>query len=617
MTPPTTGAARPLVPTSIGDEGDGVRAVGSFARGQGLSRAETVALAVLAVVVTVGAESISANDWRVEARPSELALVIDGLLGLAFLLVGIVVWRALPGVGVGRLLYASGLAYFLGNMAASPDPILHHLGMAYPGLWLVGVGVLVLAYPGDRLVRRGDRILAMGALAFMVLAGAAFVTQLDPTRCLPAFCPPNPFRVDVGSNLAPDLATVVTFGGGVLWALATVQVARRWRSATPSSRRVLTPLWLAAAAMGIGLAGGAFLEVAVGDNPASLALRLLPIVVPIALGAGVLRARIDQASVGDLVLRLGSNPADEELAIAVARAVGDPTLVLAVPDSAGGLVDLRGQPVPLPGPDRRMTRVEAGDGLLAVLIHDVGLDANPGLLRSVSAATRLALENRRLAATVQAQLDAVHASRARIVEASDAERERIERNLHDGAQQRLVTLALRLRMIADDTAESGGDAADAVRRRRSIEDAANDLDEALAELRDLARGIHPTAVVQGGLATAVEALAERTPLVVTVRIPKQRWPVGLEVAAYFVVAEALTNAVRHARATRAEVTAAEEDGRLRISITDDGVGGADPKAGTGLGGLVDRLAALGGSLEVSSPHGGGTRVQGDLPLLPA
>ena len=348
------------------------------------------------------------------------------------------------------------------------------------------------------------------------------------------------------------------------------------------------------------------MEAMFGDNPASIAVQLLPIVVPIALGAGMLRARVDQASVGDLVVRLGNDPADEEFAAAVARAAGDPSLVLAIPGADGSLVDLSGRPIAPPTADRRVTRVEAGNQLLAILIHDVSLDANPDLMRSVAAATRLGLENRRLAATVQAQLDAVRASRARIVEASDAERERIERNLHDGAQQRLVTLALRLRTIADGADDAG--------RRQAIEDAADELDEALAELRDLARGIHPTAVVQGGLASAVEALAERTPLPVSVRIPRDRWPIGIEVAAYFVVAEALTNAVRHARATRAEVSADVEGERLTVSIVDDGIGGADLGAGTGLGGLADRLAALGGSLEVVSPPGGGTIVRGDLPL---
>jgi signal transduction histidine kinase len=479
--------------------------------------------------------------------------------------------------------------------------------MAFPGVWLVGVGVLILAYPGERLERRDDQLLAVGAFAFMVTTGVAFVTQLDPTRCLPAFCPANPFRVDVGDNLAPAISTILTAGGGTLLALLGLQVIRRWGRATPRSRRSLAPLWLAAGTMGVAMAGGAALEILAGDNPASMGARLLPIVVPVALGVGLLRARIDRAAVGDLVVHLGSDPADDDLAAAVARAIGDPTLVLAIPDAEGQLVDMRGEAVPAPTRDRRVTRVEAGNELLAVLIHDAGLDSNPGLMQSVAAATRLALENRRLAAVVQAQLEAVHASRARIVEASDAERERIERNLHDGAQQRLVTLALRLRIMAGNTdgAKPG-----------EITAAADELDDALAELRDLARGIHPTAVVQGGLAAAVEALAERTPLPVSVRVSRRRWPVGIEVAAYFVVAEALTNAVRHARGTRAEVTATEEDGRLRVSIADDGIGGVDPRAGSGLGGLADRLAALGGSLEVVSPPDGGTLVRCELPVSP-
>ena len=600
--------ASSLAASSIGAEVDDQAGSLPAPAGHGLSLLAVGALTIVAILVAIGAELVSANHWQISARPSELALVIDGLLGLSLLLVGIVVWRALPGVAVGSLMYATGLAYFIGNLAASPVPVFHHLGNALPALWLVGLGVLVLAYPGDRLERPHDRLLVGAALAWIVVTGAAFVTQLEPARCLPDFCPANPFRIDLGTNLAPTISMVSTAGNAVLLGLLAVQVMRRWRGATPSSRRTLTPLWLAAGVMAVAMAGGAAIELVLGDNPASLAARLLPIVVPVALGAGVLRARIDQASVGDLVVRLGSHPADEELVQAVARAVGDPTLVLAVPDAGGGLVDLRGQAIAQPDAHRRITRVEAGNELLAVLIHDVGLDANPGLMRSVAAATRLALENRRLADTVQGQLEAVRASRARIVEASDAERGRIERNLHDGAQQRLVTLALRLRMIAGGAGDAGP--------RQAIDDAADELDRALAELRELARGIHPTGIVQGGLASAVEALAERTSLPVTVRIlDRRRWPIGIEVAAYFVVAEALTNAVRHAHATRAEVTATERGGWLEISIADDGIGGADPGTGTGLGGLVDRLAALGGSLEVLSPPGGGTVVRGELPLV--
>ncbi len=574
----------------------------------GLTRGHVIALTTVAFVVAIGAELLSASHWSPDAHPSQLELVTDALIGLSFLLVGIVVWDSRPGMRVGLLMYATGLAFFIGNLSASAVPLLHHLGMALPGLWLVGLGVLVLAYPGDRLEHRVDRVLAVVALAWVVLTGVGLVTQLDPTRCVPAVCPANPFRIDVGVNLAPAFATAASLGG-ILWALVGVRLVQRWWNASPSTRRALTPLWAAAGVMAIATVGKAVLDVAVGDHPAALLFDVLPMLVPIALGAGVLRARIDQASVGDLVVRLGTDPADEELADAVARAAGDPSLVLAIPDADGQLVDVRGQLVAPPDRHRRMTRIEADGDLLAVLIHDEGLEANPGLLRSVAAATRLALENRRLAATVQGQLAEVRASRSRIIEASDAERERIERNLHDGAQQRLVALALRLRVLAANANDPDeGHAVDA---------AADELDEALAELRDLARGIHPTAVVQGGLASAVEALAERTPIPVSVDVPEGRWPAGIEVAAYFVVAEAITNAVRHAGASRAEVSASVVDGRLRIAVSDDGVGGADPRAGTGLGGLADRLAALGGTLEVVSPVGGGTVIVGLLPVTAA
>ena len=301
-------------------------------------------LTAVAFVVAIGAELLSASHWSPDAHPSQLELVTDALIGLSFLLVGIVVWDSRPGMRVGLLMYATGLAFFIGNLSASAVPLVHHLGMALPGLWLVGLGVLVLAYPGDRLEHRVDRVLAVVALAWVVLSGVGLVTQLDPTRCVPAVCPANPFRIDVGVNLAPAFATAATLGG-VLWALVGVRLVQRWWNASPSTRRALTPLWAAAGVMAISTVGKAVLDVAVGDHPGALLFDVLPMLVPIALGAGVLRARIDQASVGDLVVRLGADPADEELADAVARAAGDPSLVLAIPDADGQLVDVRGQVV--------------------------------------------------------------------------------------------------------------------------------------------------------------------------------------------------------------------------------------------------------------------------------
>jgi signal transduction histidine kinase len=208
-----------------------------------------------------------------------------------------------------------------------------------------------------------------------------------------------------------------------------------------------------------------------------------------------------------------------------------------------------------------------------------------------------------LAAQVRAQLDQVRASRARIVEAADAERRRIERDLHDGAQQRLVALAMRL-----EQAREGSSDATAL-----IDATTAELLTAVKEVRELAHGLHPTILTESGLAAAVEALAERTPFPVVTDVTEARFATEVEVAAYYVIAEGLTNIARYARATEAQVVVAADGDRVVVTISDNGRGGADVRAGTGLRGLADRLAAIGGELEVRSPDGAGTLLTASLP----
>jgi signal transduction histidine kinase len=205
---------------------------------------------------------------------------------------------------------------------------------------------------------------------------------------------------------------------------------------------------------------------------------------------------------------------------------------------------------------------------------------------------------------VRAQLAEVRASRARIVEAADAERRRIERDLHDGAQQRLLALATRLQ-TAKATAQGAGDL---------VDEATTELEAAVSEVRELARGLHPQILTDLGLGPALEALAERAAIPVEVRAPDRRYPVAVETAAYFLVSEALTNVARHAEATGAVVTVSHQDDRLTVEIADDGSGGADVRRGTGLRGLVDRVAASGGSLTIDSQLGKGTAVRAAFPL---
>jgi signal transduction histidine kinase len=245
-------------------------------------------------------------------------------------------------------------------------------------------------------------------------------------------------------------------------------------------------------------------------------------------------------------------------------------------------------------------------------VHDAALKQTPRLVEAVSAAARLSLERERLEAEVRAQLEEVRASRARIVETADAERRRLERDLHDGAQQRLVSLGLTLRLAREQLrAEAGARAAESLGR------ADEQLRAALAELRDLARGIHPAVLTNEGLACALEALVESSLVPVALDLGQLgTLSPAVEATAYFVASEALANVGKHAHASHIAVSVARRDRHLLVAIVDDGIGGADPALGSGLQGLQDRVAALRGNLTVHSPAGCGTRIEAEIPCEP-
>jgi signal transduction histidine kinase len=325
--------------------------------------------------------------------------------------------------------------------------------------------------------------------------------------------------------------------------------------------------------------------------------------------ASTIRARTARGAVGAAVVDLEPGAPPTRLRDTLARALGDSTLQLAfrLPDGAGYL-DTTGQVVDpaRPGPGRAVTPVTEASG--AVLVHDGGLEQEPQLIRLTAAAASMALEHTRLQAEVQAQLEQVRASRARLVEAGDAERRRLERDLHDGAQQRLVTLSLALGMARDRAAEADPELGSL------IESASKEAREALTELRELARGIHPAVLTETGLTGAIQALVERSPVATTITaVPHQRYPAAIEATAYFVVSEALANVAKHARADGAQVMIRKFPGRLLVEVSDDGAGGARSEGGSGLRGLADRVASVGGVLRVDSPPGGGTRLEADIP----
>jgi signal transduction histidine kinase len=311
--------------------------------------------------------------------------------------------------------------------------------------------------------------------------------------------------------------------------------------------------------------------------------------------------------VGELVVELRTDPAD--LRTPLARALREPALQLLywLP-RFGTWADQDGQAVALSDDPARVTVIddEGGDPM-AALVHDPALREEPALLDAVTAAAAIALRTGRLQAQLRANVEELRGSRARVLEAGQRERRRLERDLHDGAQQRLVALSLNLSVLQH---RLDGDA----EARALLAEARSEIAVSLAELRDVAHGLHPAVVSNHGLTVAVESLAARAPVPVRLTVDLDgRVGEQVEVAAYYVVCESLTNIGKHAQATAAAVTVARRDDHIVVEVVDDGVGGADAERGTGLRGLADRVEALGGRLRVWTPRGGGTRVRAELP----
>jgi signal transduction histidine kinase len=474
---------------------------------------------------------------------------------------------------------------------------------------------LVLAFPSGRLSDRYDRWVVGAGYVLIGLSRLAWLVVWLPPVHKDAFAPRNPFvlwpNADLATLFGPVAIVLIT---PFLFAAVLVGLARHWRRASPASRRALLPI-IVAAPIQLGLTVAWHVADA---SPTELdglraALQhplaaLAGVVFPLGFMLGLLRARLARSAIADLAVELSRGVPLGGLRDTLAHALRDPTLVLAFPAPVGdGFVDPSGQPVELsdaPSASRAVRRIELDGETLAALAYDPAIEhEDPARIDAVASVARLALENERLAAQVRAQLEEVRASRARIVEAADAERRRIERDLHDGAQQRLVALAMRL-----EQARAGSTEANAI-----IDSTTAELLTAVREVRDLARGLHPTLLAEAGLAGAVETLTERAPLPVTVDIADKRFPAEIEAAAYYVIAEGLTNVARYADATEARVEVRVDDGKLLVTVSDNGRGGADPARGTGLRGLGDRVATVGGELKVTSQRGHGTTLRASLP----
>jgi signal transduction histidine kinase len=483
-------------------------------------------------------------------------LAFDAAAGFALLFLGLVVWSRRPRSGVGPIMSAAGFAWFLGTLWA-------------PAVFLVRgpLAHLLISYPGGRLSSRLER----------VAVGAAYVYA----------------AADV---VAGNSYATIVFAVGLVALSARGYLA----AAGPARRARFAPL-AAAAAFGLVLVLSAIARLASAGAGwvVLLAYDLTVCLMAVGLSADMLWGRWAQAAVTGLVVDLGEPATGGVLRDRLARALGDPTLVVGywLPGQRG-YVDEAGRPVELPARDagRAVTPVEEDGRPVAVLVHDPAILDDPALLSAVGSAARLAVSNARLQAEVAARVGEVEASRRRIVEALDEQRRRLERELRDGAERRLAHVA---ELLADCD--------------EPLADVRTGVDAAQAELREFARGMHPATLTEHGLGASVGELAERSPIPVEVAVPRGRFPPAIEAAAYFVCAESLTNAAKHANASRARIRIAHGNGQLTVMVADDGVGGADPSRSSGLRGLADRVEALGGSLAVDSPPGSGTRVMAELP----
>jgi signal transduction histidine kinase len=312
-----------------------------------------------------------------------------------------------------------------------------------------------------------------------------------------------------------------------------------------------------------------------------------------------------------LFVELRADPAPTDLRDALARALRDPSLTLAywLPEFRSW-ADLEGRPVKLPSSGGRGTTLIDRDGAhVAALLHDSALADEPELLDAVTAAAGIALENGRLNVELKARTEELRGSRSRVIEAAQKERQRLERNLHDGAQQRLIALSLELGLLEE---RISGDR----EARLRLDQARREIATSLEELRDVARGIHPAVVSGHGLAVALEQLAAKAPVPVRLNVKVEgRFPEHLEVAAFYLVSEGLANIGKHANATAATVEVARRNAHVVVEVVDDGIGGADTELGSGLRGLADRVEALEGRLRIWSPTGGGTRLRAEIPCV--
>ena len=536
-------------------------------------------------------------------------------VGWGFIGAGLFAWWRSPDSSIGPLMVATGFAWFLNLVTATNVPAVFIVAAILSSLYFVTAVHMLLAAPHGQPLGRGDRRIVVTGYLLVTVGTIPLALFWDPrSEC--EGCPTNPFLFEENKTFFELWNTLLSLVGLVLIALVLRSLVLRWRRATRPERRLYAPMYAAGVALMIAVLAQLSVQTS-GSQGRALDILFIISVIPLALVpylfvAAFVRTRMAQGgAVRELMTHLAEAPQPGRLRDALADALDDPTLELVywLPEGQR-YVDFRGRTYELPedDPSREIHAVARDDQCVAAIIYDATLREASEHVRAVGAAASLALLNERLEAELRAKVNELRRSRERMLKIGLEERRRLERDLHDGAQQRLVSMALNIRLARAKLNE------DPLAADELLSSAGEELDSALAELRELARGIHPAVLTDRGLGTALETLASRAPVPVELaELPDIRLPEAVELAAYFVVAEALTNVAKYAHATHAKVELARENGRLLVEVEDDGIGGANPENGTGLRGLADRIAVLEGRLEIDSESGRGTTVRAQIP----
>jgi signal transduction histidine kinase len=563
-----------------------------------------LAAGAIALAHGLGALAIArgAGEHTTYAGHSDLAAAFAVVAGLALVVAGLITFFTRPGGWIGDLALLAGFVWFAPFWAGwkGGPPLALSLGTLAAGFTFPLLLHLVFAYPGGRLRSKAARALVAAAYLEAALSALGRALIRDPffdPNCWDN-CTDNVFLVRSLPRVARGIEDAdLWFAAAAAAALATVCIWRLAAASAPARRT----LWLVLSG-GIALAAATIAHSVALDrtpledasDPAFLSIFVVgcAAVVVIALGLPwvVLRARVQRRAVARIVSELGEAPPAGSLESALAKAVGDPELQIAhwLPTSRR-YVDSRGRPLeePVVASGRAVTAFVRDGRRVALVAHSAGVVE---LEHEIGAAVRQALENERLQAEVLAQLHDLRASRARIVDTGDAQRRRLERDLHDGAQQHLLALSYDLR-VARAAAEAEGD----VDTASLLAGATDDAQAALGELRGLAHGIYPAILAEAGLAAALATLAETAPLAVEIgETAGERYPSPVETAAYLVVAEAIDDAARRG-ASYGVVRALRHEERLVVKVEDDG----SERTSTMVH-LADRVGAIGGGLEVEA-----------------